>query len=55
MSVTFGGEEAIISAYDELDTVSGKRFLEPIEKCGVGDFLGALQTRDAKIQKHKKL
>ena len=55
MSVTFGGDLAIVCLDDEVYTVSSRRYLEPIEKCRVGHFLGALQTWDAKIQKHKKL
>ena len=46
MSVTFGGKQAIVCVDDVVYTVSSKRFLKPIEKCGVGHFLGALQTRD---------
>ena len=45
------GDEAIISLDDESYAVSSKQFLEPIEKCGVGNFLGALQTRDVKMPK----
>ena len=55
MSVTLGGDLAIVCLDDEVYTVSSRRYLEPIEKCRVGHFLGALQTWDAKIQKHKKL
>ena len=46
MSVTFGGKQAIVCVDDVVYTVSSKRFLKPIEKCGVGHFLRALQTRD---------
>ncbi len=52
MSVTFGGDKAIVSLDDKSYEVSSERFLEPIEKCGVGHFSGSLQTRDVKIQKH---
>jgi hypothetical protein len=55
MSVTFGGDKAIVSIDDKSYAVSSERFLEPIEKCGVGHFSGSLQTRDVKIQKHDEL
>ena len=49
MSVTFGGDKAIVSIDDKSYAVSSERFLEPIEKCGVGHFSGSLQTRDVKL------
>ena len=45
MSVTFGGDKAIVSIDEKSYAVSSERFLEPIEKCGVGHFSGSLQTR----------
>jgi len=55
MSVTFGGDKAIVSIDEKSYAVSSERFLEPIEKCGVGHFSGSLQTRDVKIQRHDEL
>ena len=46
MSVTFGGKQAIVCVDHDVNTINKKKILKPIEKCGVGNFLGALQTRD---------
>lgn len=50
ISVAFEDNEATVVVGRETVTVMSDRFLEPIERCGIGHFTGTLQTRDVKIQ-----
>ena len=42
MSVTFGGDQAIVLRDEKSYTTVGEQFLESIEKCGVGEFSGVV-------------
>ncbi len=51
--VTFKGDKATVVVGRKKYSVTSDRFLEPIEKSGVGHFSGTLQTKDVIITDHK--
>ena len=51
VSVRFEGDEATVVVGRKAYTVTSERFLEGIEKTGVGHFSGTLQTKELKIEK----
>lgn len=53
VSVTIQDNEATVLFGRKKYTVTSDRFLEPIEKSGVGHFAGTLQTKDVKITEHE--
>jgi hypothetical protein len=51
VSVSFEGDEATVVVGRKKFTVTSERFLEGIEKTGVGHFAGTLQTKGLKIDR----
>ncbi|MCP4786344.1 MAG: hypothetical protein GY903_09875 [Fuerstiella sp.] len=50
-SVTFKGNQATIVVDRQSYTVTSERFVESIEKSGVGHFAGTLESRQLKIKR----